>query len=91
MTVDVPRLARLLPKVELHCHLEGSARPATIGELARANGVELPTDDPAERFEFTDLDSFLAVYAVVGRSLVSVDDVRRVTERGSPNTVKVVS
>lgn len=33
-----------LPKVELHCHFLGSVRPATVAELAAANGVELPVD-----------------------------------------------
>ena len=74
-----PTLARLLPKVELHCHVEGAARPATIAALARANGVRLPTDDPAELFRFTDLDSFLAVYGIVCASLVTADDFRRIT------------
>ena len=26
-------LARALPKVELHCHLEGAVRPATVADL----------------------------------------------------------
>ena len=75
----VPELARELPKVELHCHLEGAARPSTIAALARANGVELPTADPVELFEFADLDSFLAVYGIVCQSLVTADDFRRLT------------
>ncbi len=33
---------RALPKVELHCHVDGSARPATLLELARAGGHALP-------------------------------------------------
>ena len=33
---------RRLPKTELHCHLDGSLRPATILELARQRKVELP-------------------------------------------------
>ena len=37
-----------LPKVELHCHVEGTVRPDTVVELARKNGVTLPTDDPTE-------------------------------------------
>ncbi len=35
---------RELPKVELHCHLDGALRPATILELARERGVKLPAD-----------------------------------------------
>ena len=28
----------LIPKVELHCHVEGTLRPATVSELARKAG-----------------------------------------------------
>jgi adenosine deaminase len=42
--VDADRL-RQLPKAELHLHLDGSLRPATIEELARAVGL-LPADAP---------------------------------------------
>ncbi|HEU5170543.1 MAG TPA: adenosine deaminase [Gemmatimonadales bacterium] len=35
-----------LPKAELHIHLDGSLRPATLVDLARAARVELPTTDP---------------------------------------------
>jgi adenosine deaminase len=43
-----PRRERLLrlPKAELHVHLDGSIRPATLIELARERDVELPADDP---------------------------------------------
>ena len=32
-----------LPKVELHDHLDGGVRPATLVELAEKIGYELPT------------------------------------------------
>jgi len=41
-------MIRSLPKVELHDHLDGGLRPATIIELARKRGAKLPADDPAE-------------------------------------------
>jgi adenosine deaminase len=35
-----------LPKVELHVHLDGCLRPATMLELAREQGVPLPAEEP---------------------------------------------
>lgn len=32
-----------LPKIELHCHLDGSVRPASIIDIAKREGIELPT------------------------------------------------
>ena len=63
-----------LPKVELHCHVEGTMRPATLVELARANGVPLPTGDPTELFDFDSLDGFLRVFWLAQSTLATRDD-----------------
>jgi adenosine deaminase len=45
-----PRLTRdalrRWPKAELHVHLDGCLRPATMLDLARAQGIRLPADTP---------------------------------------------
>jgi adenosine deaminase len=37
------RVIYRLPKTDIHCHLDGCLRPRTVLELARAQGVRLPT------------------------------------------------
>lgn len=34
-----------LPKIELHCHLDGSIRPETLREIADKQGIFLPADN----------------------------------------------
>jgi len=63
-----------LPKVELHCHVEGTMRPQTVVELARANGVPLPTGDPEELYVYDSLDGFLRVFWVVQSTLATRGD-----------------
>jgi len=63
-----------IPKVELHCHVEGTVRPATVLELARKNGRTLPTDDPTELYRYTSLNSFLEIFWLVQELLADRDD-----------------
>src|SRR4249919_1959795 len=44
-TVPTPDQVRRAPKALLHDHLDGGLRPATVLELARGIGHELPADD----------------------------------------------
>src|SRR4029450_12239210 len=70
---------RRLPKVELHCHVEGAARATTIRDLAAKNGVRFPVDDPVDLYQFTSLNQFLEIYDVICASLVTADDFHRIT------------
>src|SRR3712207_1276681 len=66
-----------MPKVELHVHLEGAIRPATLLELARRNGVALPVGGLAEMerwFAFRDFAHFVEVYVAITRCLRTADD-----------------
>ena len=66
--VAIPiELIQRLPKTDLHCHLDGSLRLDTVLELARAQGVTLPTFDRGE----------LARLLVAGESVASLDDYLR--------------
>lgn len=42
---------RELPKAELHCHLDGSLRPATLLDLGLEYGVKMPKQTPEELAE----------------------------------------
>jgi aminodeoxyfutalosine deaminase len=69
------------PKIELHLHLEGSIRPATLLEIARRNGESLPADTVeglADVYEFTDFKHFIEVWILTTNCLRTPDDFRRV-------------
>ncbi len=61
----------MIPKAELHCHLEGSIPPALARELAARNGLELPAGMiGADGFYvWQDFWSFLAAYDLVCTTL----------------------
>lgn len=55
----------VLPKAELHVHIEGTLEPDLVFRLAARNGVTLGHRSPRElaaAYEFTSLQSFLAIY-----------------------------
>jgi aminodeoxyfutalosine deaminase len=70
-----------IPKIELHVHLEGAIRPATLLEIARRNGETLPADTVeglAALYEFTDFKHFIEVWILTTNCLRTADDFRRV-------------
>lgn len=72
--MDVATALDRLPKVELHCHVEGTMRPRTVVELARKNGVPLPSADPTELYSYSSLDTFLEVFWLVQSTLATRED-----------------
>ncbi|MDQ6831942.1 MAG: adenosine deaminase, partial [Chloroflexota bacterium] len=71
-----------MPKAELHVHLEGSVRPATLLALARRNGIALPATDEAglrDFYRFRDFDHFLAVYGLICDCIQTPDDLTLMT------------
>jgi adenosine deaminase len=72
--MDLATALDRLPKVELHCHVEGTMRPSTVVELADKNGVRLPTRNLDELYRYTSLDSFLTVFWLVQSTLADRGD-----------------
>ncbi|HEU5330559.1 MAG TPA: adenosine deaminase [Thermomicrobiales bacterium] len=71
---------RAAPKVELHVHLEGAIRPATMRELAARNGVTLPelSNGASDRFAYRDFEHFIQLFVAAVRSLRTVEDYERI-------------
>jgi len=66
-----------LPKVELHVHLEGTMRPATLLRLARKHGVDLPADDEIglhRWFKFRDFPHFVEIYLLCSKCVREPED-----------------
>ena len=68
----------LLPKAELHVHLEGAVRIATVEELADRAGAPLPTGLAGGRWRFGGFDDFISQYVATCALLAEPEDFRRV-------------
>ena len=68
---------RSLPKVELHLHVEGSARPATLRELADRDGASLPHGMGSDGWTFGGPLDFIDNYLELCQLFATLDDFRR--------------
>lgn len=75
-----------IPKIELHCHLEGSIHTQTILDIARQYNLTLPSYDVTEldrhvkvRAQLRDLQAVLDAFAIFQNSLASAQAVERIT------------
>lgn len=75
-----------LPKIELHCHLDGSLRPETIIDIAQKEGIKLPAFEKEELqkdliapLECESLDEYLEKFAIPNLVMQSKENLRRIT------------
>jgi adenosine deaminase len=78
--------AAQLPKIDLHRHLEGSLRIATLIALAEAHDIPLPSRTPAElrphvqmSENLSDFTQFLEKFDLLRRFYVSKEAIQRIT------------
>jgi adenosine deaminase len=75
-----------LPKIELHCHLDGSLRPETIIDIAKREGINIPSFDTEEikreliaPLECESLDEYLEKFSLPNLVMQSKENLRRIT------------
>src|SRR4051812_28766243 len=69
----------MIPKAELHVHLEGAAPPALMRRIAERNGLAVPPEllaDEGDRYAWTDFLHFLELYDVAVGLLRTGEDYR---------------
>lgn len=80
-TLDI---LRQLPKTELHCHLDGSVRPETLLDLARALKVKVPGNTVDELREYmhvksaANLEEYLARFGVTISVMQTAEGIERI-------------
>lgn len=77
LTTGQRHALRILPKAELHVHIEGTLEPEMVFELAEKNGITLDYPDASalrQAYDFKDLQSFLDIYYQGVKVLIDADD-----------------
>jgi len=76
--VDYAEYLRRVPKVELHCHVEGTLRPSTVADLAAKHDIALPTADIDRIYDYETIYEFLEIFRLVNSTVIDRDDFARV-------------
>jgi adenosine deaminase len=77
---DVETALRAMPKVQVHCHLEGTVRAETFRELAARSAIEsVRASGPFEAtYRFATFREFLLTFAEVCKTLRTPEDYARI-------------
>ncbi len=87
--MDYQEYLRRVPKVELHCHFEGTVRAATFAGLARKHGVELPAQDVDKLYDYESIYEFLTIFGMVSSTLRDREDFARAAFESLEDGVKL--
>jgi adenosine deaminase len=74
---------KLMPKIELHVHIEGATSPQTYFSLAEKNQVKLPCDNLSEwerYFDFKNFEHFINVYGMAISTIKKPEDLSLIIE-----------
>ena len=77
--------SRIIPKVELHCHLEACFQPHTVKDIGRTLGLDVPEDPERFRREWlitepvSDLETALKKFANIQKLWGSQETIERLT------------
>ncbi|NNM98715.1 MAG: adenosine deaminase [Candidatus Eremiobacteraeota bacterium] len=90
-----------LPKIHLHCHLEGTLRESTFLELTARDGlptryrpgaaaeeVDRSPREPGRVYAFADFPEFLLLFAAVSRALSRPEDYARLAEEFAADALR---
>ncbi len=89
--MSLEKFVRLMPKVELHVHLEGSIHPETLLTLAERNHVPIPAHSVEELrdwYRFTDFAHFAEIYFAICSCIRTPADFELVTTEFLRNQVQ---
>jgi adenosine deaminase/aminodeoxyfutalosine deaminase len=72
---------RLLPKAELHLHLEGAIEPVTLLDLRRQHGDRVTREEVDALYRYEDFAGFLLAFKNITEHLRTADDYELITYR----------